>query len=213
MTRYARARGLTWVLPGAVVAVLLTAYFAAWIDGRQYYDPLGAMIYFDHWGRVPAVTLGALVVAILATATLHRTDEQVEGSTPRPTPTSELLTVLAIVGVGALLALALIRTHPLERGGLELVRNLIGLTGLALIGTALLGTRLGWLLPFTVTGVSYFAVTRAYNHDPEQAVLGWIMFPATWRITVVVAVLLLAVGIVLHRLAGGIPRPRRHPLR
>lgn len=203
-TRHLRARGLLWAAPAAILAIVLASVAATWIAERPY---------FDHTGRVPAVTLGALVVAILATSTLARTDEQVEGSTPRPTPLAELATVLAIVAVSAALAVIALPVHPLERGGIELARNLAGLTGLALIGAALTGPRLGWLVPFIYTATSYFTVTRTYNSDPSQAVPGWIMFPATWQITHLTAATLLTLGIAAWSLVGTTPRPTRHPLR
>ena len=171
---HVRARGLLWAVPGSLTTVLLAAAGGSWIAGFHW---------FDHWGRVPAVTVGALLVAILATSTLHHTDEEVQGSTPTPSAVAEVAVVLTIVALCAAVAVITIPEHLLERGGLEMVRNLAGLTGLALLGNALVGTRLGWLLPFSYTGVSYFTVARSYQDNPVQAVPAWIMFPATWPIT------------------------------
>ena len=199
-----RARGLLWAAPGSIVAVLLAAVGADWIATRPH---------FDHWGRVPAVTLGALIVAILATAPLNRADHETEGSPPRPTPTAELAAVLGIATGCALLAALAITDHPLQRGGLEMARNLAGLTGLALIGASLAGPRLGWLLPFTYTSISYFSVARVYDNSPHQAVPGWLMFPATWPITHIAAGTLLLLGLLAWNLLGSTPRLRHHPLR
>ena len=204
MITYARARGLTWAIPVAMIASALAAWGAWFIESRRT---------FDHFGRIPAVAVGALVVAIVATSILHRTDEQIEGSNPRPTPATELATVLGIAVLGAGLAVVLIPLEPLERGGLEMVRNIVGLTGLALIGASVGGARLGWLLPFSYLSISYFSVARVHQDHPSQAIPGWVMFPATWTTTWIVAIALLVLGVLAHCYLGGIPRPRRHPLR
>lgn len=60
---------------------------------------------------------------------------------------------------------------------------------------------------------SYFTVARVYPDNPEQAVPGWLMFPATWTATHVTAWGLLITGMLMWVRVGGIPRPRHHPLR
>ena len=201
---YARARGLTWVVPTTVLAVAGAAYFASWLLARPAFGPME---------RVPASVLGALAVAVVAAPGWHRVDDEVEGSVPRPRRRTELLLTLALVTAAAGLAVIAVPDHPSMRGGAELARNILGLSGLALVAGAVLGARLAWVLPFAWAAGSYFAVTRAYAEQPGHAWVGWLMFPATYPATWVVAGGLLTAGLAAYAWGGFVPLPRRHPRR
>lgn len=125
----------------------------------------------------------------------------------------ELSLTFALVFGGALLAVLVIPLQPLERGGLELARDLLGLAGLALLAGAVIGSRLAWVLPLALTALSYFTVARNYEQAPSQVWTGWLMFPATWPATWIVAAALALAGVAAYAWGGFIPRPRRHPLR
>jgi len=168
---------------------------------------------FDVYDRVPAVVLAALVASFLALSCLHTADDELDEGTPRPTRAATIGLVAGLVLLGGLTALASIPLEPWQRGGAELARNLIGLTGLGLIGAAIAGQAVGWTLPFLWTGISYFGVPRNYWQHPGEASWGWLMFPASWSATWLVAAGLLAVGLTTYYRTGFLPRPRRHPLR
>lgn len=201
---YLRARGLTWVLPTSVVAVLGAAYFAHWLQTRPGFGPME---------RVPASVLGALAAAVIAAPGWHRVDDEVEGSAPRPCRVTELLLTVALVALVAAIAVIAVPDHPWLRGGAELARNIVGLSGLALLAGAVLGARLAWVLPFVWASGSYFAVTQDYELNPAQAWMGWLMFPAGSGPTWVVACGLLAVGLAAFSWGGFVPLPRCHPRR
>ncbi len=201
---HARARGLLWSAPGMLVAVAAGAWCAHALESQRR---------FDVYDRVPAVVLTGLVASFLATSCLHVADEELDGAAARPSRASALGLLLGLVALGAATALVLLRVAPFERGGAELLRNLIGLTGLGLLGSAAAGHALGWVLPFLWTGISYLGVPRDYAAHPDAAVLGWLMFPATWPATWATAAGLLLTGLAAYSWAGFAPRPRRHPLR
>lgn len=204
MLRYLRARGIAWSLPVSIGLLLFAAYFGHWLEAQPNFDRLA---------RVPAVVLGGLTGAVIVAPGWHRVDDEVEGSVPRPRLEVELLVTLALVAIGAFVATLAMPLLALERGGLEMARDLIGLSGLGLIGAAIAGSRLAWVLPFCWAVGSYFSVTRVYREHPEAAVPGWLMFPATYTVTWVVALTLLAVGLIAFGWGGFVPRPRMHPRR
>lgn len=204
MLLLARARGLTWSPPSMVAVVATGAWCAQALESQRR---------FDTYDRVPAVVLAGLAASFLAVSCLHAADDELHGATPRPTRATTLGLVVGLVLLGAVTALLLLQKAPLERGGAELARNLIGLTGLGLLGSALAGHAVGWIAPFIWTGISYFGVPRDYRSHPGEVSWGWLMFPATWPTTWVVATGLLVTGLAAYSWAGFTPRPRRHPLR
>lgn len=201
---YVRSRGLAWCLPVAILGVLLAAYFGHWIEARET---------FDHLMRVPAVVLGGLAAAVVLAPGWHRVDDEVEGSVPRPSRRTELLVTLGLVAGAAVVAVLAMPLEPLERGGLEMARNLIGLSGLGLLGASVAGSRLAWVLPFAWAVASYFAVPRTYWMNPDGATIGWLMYPATYAVTWAAALVLLGLGFAAFAWGGFVPRPRRHPRR
>jgi len=204
MTHYVRARGLGWAMPTAVAAVLGAAHVANWLESKPA---------FEHPDRIPAIVLGALTAAILVAPGHHRTDDEVEGSVPRPTRGAELALTAALVVAVAVVAILVVPLHPAERGGLELARDILGLAGLALLGGSLAGARLAWVLPFAWSVGSYFAVTRDYDRLSHQAIPGWLMFPAHVETTWAVAGTLFVAGLGAYGWGGFVPLPRRHPRR
>ncbi|MEI2712999.1 MAG: hypothetical protein V9G04_06800 [Nocardioides sp.] len=203
MTRWVRMRGLWWSWPSALAAVVGSAWFANWVRDWAH---------DDHLGRVPAVVLGGLAVAVLLAPGAY-VQHEVDGSAGRPSVRADLAVVVGGVVVCCLLAWALLPELALERGGLEMARNALGLSGLGLLCGAAVGPQLGWMLPFLWVSVSYLTVPREYDLHPHLAAPGWLMYPATWDVTWVVAFGLLTVGTLAHVWAGHPPRPRGHPLR
>lgn len=204
MIGYARARGLVWSVPFGLCTVLAGAYFAHWLAARPN---------FDHLDRIPAVVLGGLGAAILVAPGWHRIEDEIEGSTPRPASWMELTLTAVLIAGTAGTAMAALPQIALERGGMELARDILGLSGLALLGGSIGGSRLAWVLPFLWSAASYFGVTRLYSENPHQAALGWLMFPATYPATWLIACGLLILGFAAYQWGGFMPLPRRHPRR
>lgn len=200
----ARARGLTWSVPLLLAVVGAGAWSAHALESQRR---------FDEYDRVPAVVLAALAASFLAISCLHTADEELDGATTRPSRAAALGIVVALVALGAVAALVLIPLAPFERGGAELARNLVGLTGLGLLAGAIAGHAVAWTAPFVWTGISYVSVPHDYQTHPDQASWGWLLFPASWPATWLVAGCLLLAGMAAYAWAGFPPRPRRHPLR
>lgn len=200
----ARARGLTWSIPALLAVIGIGAWCAHALESQQR---------FDEFDRAPAVVLAALTASFLTISCLHTADEELDGATPRLTRAAILGLVMGLVALGGLAALICLPLAPLERGGAELARNLVGLTGLGLLSGAVGRPAVGWTAPFVWTGISYFGVPKDFQNHPDQATWGWLLFPASYPTTWVVAGALLLAGLALYAWAGFQPRPRRHPLR
>lgn len=200
----ARARGLVWSTPALLAVIGVGAWCANALESQRR---------FDEFDRVPAVVLAALAASLLTVSCLHTADEELDGTTPRLPRPAVLGLVIGLLALGGLTALICLPLAPLERGGAELARNLVGLTGLGLLGAAIGKPAVGWTLPFVWTGISYFGVPKEFQNHPDQAAWGWLLFPATYPVTWVVAGVLLLTGLLLYAWAGFQPRPLRHPLR
>jgi len=81
-----------------------------------------------------------------------------------------------------------------------MVRNVIGLTGLATLGVTMFGGGLAWCVPmaWTVAGVTAVLATRT----PPAPLLTWLVQPADSGAAMVAAGVLCAAGLVAYALAG-----------
>lgn len=80
------------------------------------------------------------------------------------------------------------------------VRNAVGLTGLAALAAAVLGGGLAWTLPLGWTVVA--AVAALGSARPAVPVLTWLLQPADVPVAAVVAVVLGVVGSLVYVLVG-----------
>jgi hypothetical protein len=80
------------------------------------------------------------------------------------------------------------------------VRNAIGLTGLAVLGVVVLGGGLAWCVPMTWTVVGVTAILAA--RTPPAPLLTWPVQPAGSGAATVAACVLGAAGLVAYALAG-----------
>lgn len=204
LTLLVRARGLTWSIPALLAVVGVGAWCAYALESQQR---------FDESDRVPAVVLSALAASFLTINCLSTADEELDGATPRLSRATILGLVTGLVALAAITAVICLPVKPFERGGAELARNVAGLTGLGLLGAAIARPALGWTVPFVWTGISYFGVPKVFQAHPDQAAWGWLLFPASYPVTWVVAGALLLSGLLVYAWAGFQPRPLRHPFR
>ena len=76
-----------------------------------------------------------------------------------------------------------------------------GLTGLAGLGAALLGTRLAWQLPISWTAVQ--AILGGADESTWHQVLFWLVQPADSRAAAITAGLLFVSGVIAYALRAG----------
>jgi hypothetical protein len=190
---FLRSRRAGWTaLYIAAIAVLTAALHFALRQGDQDYlatpegSPTALVLVF-----VP------LAAALLIGVGSYGPFGEVERTASRPLPPLRLghlagLLVLAAVGL-ALLALTW------EGGAQVFLRNMAGLTGLALIAVPLTGARLSWVLPFSY-GILAYWVGSAASGEPRLWV--WPMRPEDDGAAIAIALALLAAGLLVSTVIG-----------
>jgi len=145
----------------------------------------------EHWaGRTsPADIILPLVTALLPAAVIA-------GSTGHPFGELERvaarpLAPLRLVHLGLLVAVALVSVtvrHP----GSAAARDLVGLTGVALLTAAVLGAHLSWTVP-----IGYAVVCIGAGSLDRPNLLVWPLLPAADRGAAAVAAVLLGLGLAV----------------
>lgn len=179
---YARSRGLP--IAGLLVAALSIAgaWSAAWLVTRPWLDPQTA--------RLPVTVVAALAVAIVLAGTLRSAAHEVEASAPRAWPGWRAAHAGGLILLAAVL---LAPSLPLaEYGAQSLLRNAVGLFGLALLTATAAGPTLAWTLPLGYTAAIYLGAVRL--QAPGQSWWAFLLQPAADRAAGVTAATLLVTG-------------------
>jgi len=110
--------------------------------------------------------------------TLAGSDPELEHTTTRATATGRTAYLTAATAVAVLLVAAA-TAGPLDGPErLMLVRNLIGLTGLAAVGAAVIGARRAWTVAATW---ALGALTVGPRLTAPASLLTWPVQPASWQ--------------------------------
>jgi hypothetical protein len=147
------------------------------------------------------VTLALVFVPLAAALVIgvgaHGPFGEVERTGSRPLPPLRLghLVGLLLWAAAALALLAL----TWEGGAQTFLRNLAGLTGIALIAAPLTGARLSWVLPFSYGILAYWTGTVASG---EPRLWAWPMRPEDDGWAMAIAIMLLAAGLTIAALFG-----------
>ncbi|MBB4904543.1 hypothetical protein [Actinophytocola algeriensis] len=144
--------------------------------------------------RVVLALFAVTVVVSVAATSLAGPDPSLERTAAldwRPRRAVHAVTV-CVVAAGSVAALGM----PAD----VVVRNAIGLTGLAALGVVVLGGGLAWCVPMVWTVVGVTAILAA--RTPPAPLLTWPVQPAHSGAATVAACVLGAVGLVAYALAG-----------
>lgn len=179
---YARGRGLPLALLLVAALSVIAALAGAWLSGRFSLDPRMA--------RLPVTVAAALAVAVVLAGTLRSDAHEVEASAPRSWPRWRA----AHAGVAAALAVVLLAPSlPLaDYGAQSLLRNAVGLLGLALLTATAAGPALAWTLPLGYTAAVYLSAVRL--QAPGQSWWAFLLQPADDRAAGITAAALLVAG-------------------
>ncbi|MGW3242473.1 hypothetical protein [Streptomyces sp. NPDC001070] len=191
LSLYARSRGL----PGA--AAVLAVLFAV---SRWSADWLVARPFFDTGARVPVVVLAPLLAAAVTGVSLHTHSGELERGSPLPWWRWRAVHLLALTGSAVLWLGVAVPGDPQHFGAPTMIRGVLGFTGLAAAGAAVLGARLSWLPPVLYGGSAYLAAPR--TPGGAAAVWAWSMQPGPQPAAWATAAVLFAAGAVLVAVRG-----------
>lgn len=180
---YARSRSTP--AAGMVLLALCGGTWAGrWLVERPSLEPATA--------RLPVTVALALAAAVVLAGTLHSAADDIERTTPRRwagwrAGHAAAVPLVAVVAVAPVLPAA-------AYGQQALIRNTIGLLGLALLTAAALGPRLAWTLPLGYTATVY--VAGGTGTGAGRPTWAFVVQPDTSPLALPTALCLLAVGLV-----------------
>lgn len=180
---YARSRGVPLALALALLVGVsaLGGLAASFLESRSY---------FGETARVPVMVGAAVAAVIVLGSTLSSQAGEIEAATPRPWPRWRAGHALAAAVVAvAILAPSL---PVADFGAGALLRNAVGLWGLALVTAAVLGGALAWTLPLGYVLAVYLGAGLSTGNG--QQVWAFVMAPSGEVAATVTALALLAVG-------------------
>jgi hypothetical protein len=179
---YARSRGTPRAGLALVGLCVAGAWAGRWLVARPALEPDTA--------RLPVTVALALAVAVVVSGTLHSAADDLERTTPRNWAAWRAghAAAAALVAVVAVLPVLPAAVH----GQQALLRNTIGLLGLALLTAAALGPRLCWTVPLGYTATVYLAGSP----DPGagRPVWAFLLQPAPSALALLTALSLLVAG-------------------
>ncbi|WP_329185754.1 hypothetical protein [Actinacidiphila glaucinigra] len=182
-------------LPGTAAALAVLFAVSRWGADRLVDRP-----FFESGARVPMVVLVPVLVAAVTGLSLHSRSGELDRSAPLPWWRWRGAHLLALTGLAVLWLGTALPGDPAHFGAPTLVRGVLGFTGLAAAGAALLGARLSWLPPVVYGGTVYLAAPR--TPGGAAAVWAWSMQPGAQPAAWATAVLLFAAGAALVAVRG-----------
>lgn len=191
LSLYVRSRGL----PGAaaVLAVLfaVSRWCADWLVDRPF---------FDSSARVPVVVLAPIVAAAVIGGSLHAHSREVDAGAALPWWQWRAVHLIALSGIAVLWLSTAVPGDPDRFGAPTMIRGVLGFTGLAAAGAAVLGARLSWVPPMVYGGSVYFAAPR--TPGGAAAVWAWSMQPGAQSAAWATAGALFVGGVALVTVRG-----------
>jgi hypothetical protein len=140
------------------------------------------------------IEAGAAVVVVVTT---HSPFGEPERATGRWLPYLRLATALLLTGL-AIAALQLgVTGASLDGGILQMVRNVIGITGIGLLSSLVTGGLLAWILPLGYVAFSEYALIEAWNNPWT-----WPVRPPADRGAWICACLVYAAGLLAFAVRG-----------
>ncbi|MGI5252452.1 hypothetical protein [Actinacidiphila glaucinigra] len=149
-------------LPGTAAALAVLFAVSRWGADRLVDRP-----FFESGARVPVVVLVPVLVAAVTGLSLHSRSGELDRSAPLQWWRWRGAHLLALTGLAALWLGTALPGDPAHFGAPTLVRGVLGFTGLAAAGAALLGARLSWLPPVVYGGTAYLAAPAPRAGPPR----------------------------------------------
>ncbi len=186
---YARGRGVPLALLVVVALSVLALCTARWLVGQSA---------FDGMVRLPVAVATALAAAVVLAGTLHTPAAEIEAATPTRWQLWHAGHAVTLLLAGVVLLAPALPAGSYGAG--VLLRDLVGLLGLALLGALAFAPRLAWTVPCGYTAVVYF--TAGAGDAALRSVWAFQQQPAGNTAALMTALVLGALGLIAWALAG-----------
>ncbi|MFC7846657.1 hypothetical protein [Streptomyces sp. NPDC057382] len=186
---YSRSRALPSIATALVGIAALAALFAHLL--QQQLDA-------DHTSRLPVTVFAPLLAAAAIGTSLHTPSDELDRTAVRRWATRRLLHVGVLTGLTAALLAGSVPGGPHAYGAGAMVRNLVGVTGVTVAASVLLGARRSWLPVTLYVGLTYLLAPPG----PHGTVWTWYTQPGSDSGSWAVAATAFVTGTVLHSWRG-----------
>ncbi|MGW6458478.1 hypothetical protein ACWF94_21615 [Streptomyces sp. NPDC055078] len=201
---YARSRGLPVTLGVLAATVVCVFWRVASMSSAGSADSAGSS--WDPALEKPLVIVGPLLVAAAIGTSLYTYSDELDRTSVRPW-WPRRLTQLAGLTAASAAALGIAMPGATEEFGAgAMVRNTLGVVGLAVLSAVVIGARLSWAPPLAYLATIYLGVQGAGSR--WTAVWAWPLQPGPGTASWVTALLLLATATIAYTVFGA---RREHP--
>ncbi len=187
---YARSRGAPTAALVVTALCLAGAGAGQWLAARPTLDDASA--------RLPVTVALAVAVAVVLAGTLFSPADEIERTTPRPWQRWRAAHATTLATIGTTLAWPVLPVAV--HGQAALLRNTVGLLGLALMAAVLVGPRLAWVLPLGYAAAVY--LFEGLRDSPDRGAFTFLLQPGASRSALAAGLLLLVLGIGSWAKAG-----------
>jgi hypothetical protein len=181
---YFRSRSVVYAL-AILAVVMLLEWLGSWLLLMRPDGP-------PQINAIPLILFAPLAVACTVGASTRNLFGELEQTSSYSLAMLRLLHLAGLLLCGSILAFAIAQGWPLPGGGLIVVRNILGLAGVALISASVLGSGLSWTLPLTYVAAVQLA---GQNMDGEWSSWAWPALPVTHVPSASIALTFLLAGL------------------
>lgn len=189
---YLRSRFAGYSLAVLLSVALISCAAGLWLLLQPSAEPGRSLI--------PVLLFAPLVVACVVGASTHSPFGDTERTAARLLPALRFGHLVGLLLCAAVTLCLGALAWKQEQTALTLFRNLVGLSGMALLAAHPLGARLSWIPPFVFVAIAPF-VGRGKG-GTEWARWAWINQPITDELSWAIVLVLLAVGLAVICLYG-----------
>ncbi len=171
------------------IASLFLVALLAWLGAQALLARPWAI---PEMSLIPVLLFAPLTAACVVGVSTRNPFGEVEHTSGYPLPLLRLLHLASLIACACLLLLVVANGSSLAEFGVYMVRNALGLSGISLLASWILGSDLSWTLP-----LSYVAAVQLTGRDMNGDWAFW-AWPAHTALEVgssLVAIALLALGV------------------
>lgn len=197
---YLRSRLAVYALAGMALVVLLGWLAGSILVPRAYLvDDASVLTHADlvddvYYILYPVFVFAPVTIAGIVGVSARSPFDELEGLASRGLPLLRFVHLFGLFVVAAVVFVIIASGWDAPLAGPTLVRNLAGISGIALITARLLGAGLSWTAPFAFVMVAQFS---GIDSQGELYRWAWHLWPVTDYTSDLIALALLAIGLLV----------------